>query len=221
MTSELLIAQREYLENVKTRGFWLSILLMPVIVALLSAATILLSESSTQVKYTVIDNSSWVLEAVQKNLLRHDVQAVLKSTALPAPHKELDQAVLTLLQQVRMQTNGPDSQESDTEEFVQDTIQLLYTLNHEHASIAEAPTLLEQFVAWWQEHPDQILEIVPDASFARFEYVELANPSVQHLNELVKKEQLLGYFLIPQDPMNSTEGAVYVTKNLTNRDLQM
>ncbi len=221
MTNALLIAQREYLENVKTRGFWLSILLMPVLVALLTTVSLLLSESSAPVQYTVVDNSSWVLEAVQKKLLRSDVQTVLESSILPSAKTEADQATLTLLQQVRMQTSGPDSQKSDTDLFVDDVIQLLYTLNREHASITDAPTLLEQFVAWWQEHPDQVLEIVPNASFARYKYLELANPSVQQLNELIKKEQLLGYFLIPEDPMSSTEGAVYVTKNLTNRDLQM
>jgi len=211
MVSALLIAQREYLENVKTRGFWLSILLMPIILALMSTVPILLSESTAEVKYTVIDNSAWVLEAVQKNILKQDVQSVLESSTLPNTGS-------VLLDQVRQQFHKPMSEDGD--QFVSDIVQLLYTLNREHASIAETPTLLEQFVDWWQKNPGLVLEIIPDASFSRFTYVELANTSSEHLRNLVNTDQMFGYFLIPEDPVESSEGAIYVSKNLTNRDLQ-
>ena len=206
MHSALLIAQREYLENVKTRGFWLSILLMPIIVALMSTVPILLSDSTSEVRYTVIDSSAWVLKAVQKNTLKRDIQGVLESEILPPTGRKL-------LQQVRQQFH-------DSDQFVNDAVELIYALNREHASIANTPTLLEQFVDWWQTNPHLVLEILPEASFGRFTYVELADTSTDHLNNLVNTDQLLGYFLIPDDPVSSSEGAVYVSKNLTNRDLQ-
>jgi len=213
MHSALLIAQREYLENVKTRGFWLSILLMPILVALLSAVPVLLNKSATEVKYTVIDNSAWVLEAVQKQLLNHDVQGVLDNTTSPETGS-------TLLHQIRQQFSNLAPGESDREQFVKGVVELLYTLKREHASIANTPTLLEQFVDWWQKNPQLILEMVPDASFGRFTFIEVSDTSILHLKKLVSTEKLLGYFLIPEDPVTSSDGAIYVSKNLTNRDLQ-
>ncbi len=62
----LLIAAREYLENVRTRGFWLSLLLLPVVLAVLSIVPIMLADSVSTSDYAVLDHSGWVDPEVQK-----------------------------------------------------------------------------------------------------------------------------------------------------------
>jgi ABC-2 type transport system permease protein len=72
-----LIAGREYLENVRTRGFWLSLLLLPVILAVLSTAPILLSDTASESGYAVIDRSGWLNSALQRRVLRDDLDIVV------------------------------------------------------------------------------------------------------------------------------------------------
>ncbi|MCX7064088.1 MAG: hypothetical protein NT024_05875, partial [Proteobacteria bacterium] len=56
----LLVASREYLENVRTRGFWFSILMMPFVLALVSSAPVLFSDAESAARYAVLDRSGWV-----------------------------------------------------------------------------------------------------------------------------------------------------------------
>ena len=72
-----LIASREYLENVRTRGFWLSLLMLPIILALLSIAPVLLSDTASQSGYAVIDQSGWLNREVQLKVLHEDLRTLL------------------------------------------------------------------------------------------------------------------------------------------------
>ena len=72
----LLIAAREYLENVRTRGFWLSLLLLPVVLAVLSIVPIMLADSVSTSDYAVLDHSGWVDPEVQKQVLQEDLTLI-------------------------------------------------------------------------------------------------------------------------------------------------
>ena len=64
MNRAFLVAGREYLENVRTKGFWIGIMMMPLIL-LMFALVPLLVESTREVKrYAVIDKSGGLLDAV-------------------------------------------------------------------------------------------------------------------------------------------------------------
>ena len=69
----LLVATREYLENVRTRGFWVSILMMPFILIVVSIAPMLLSDAEGEARYAVIDQSGWVERAVAARIVHDDV----------------------------------------------------------------------------------------------------------------------------------------------------
>ena len=45
------VARREYLENIRTRGFWISILLLPIVILLVSFAPIALREAESAAQY--------------------------------------------------------------------------------------------------------------------------------------------------------------------------
>ena len=60
----LLIALREYAENVKTKGFWAGILLFPVILVAVFFFQTLLSQSTPTRHYLLIDQSGQYAEAV-------------------------------------------------------------------------------------------------------------------------------------------------------------
>ena len=66
---------------------------------------------------------------------------------------------------------------------------------------------------------DQLIELNDQISSARYRIVEVPGADAAHLNALVEDEQLLGYFIIPDDPVAKSDGAQYVTRTLTNLDL--
>ena len=57
-----LVARREYMENVRTKGFWIGVLAFPLILALSVVVPVLLSETKQARTYAVIDHSGFVLQ---------------------------------------------------------------------------------------------------------------------------------------------------------------
>ncbi len=55
-----LVAAREYLENVRTKGFWISAISMPILFLIFSIVPALLADTSSVAKFAVLDNSGWV-----------------------------------------------------------------------------------------------------------------------------------------------------------------
>src|SRR5215467_11039933 len=64
MKYSLLVAWREYSENAKTKGFWLGIFVMPVILFLSIQAPIWLEQKATPVRYYVLLDQSRLLSDV-------------------------------------------------------------------------------------------------------------------------------------------------------------
>ncbi len=76
----LLVASREYLENVRTRGFWISILMMPIILVVVSTAPMLLSDAESKARFAVLDRSGWVERKVAARIIHDDVAILVAGT---------------------------------------------------------------------------------------------------------------------------------------------
>ena len=72
MNRMFLIAQREYLENVRTKGFWIGILMMPLVLIMIALVPILVESTRSTQQYAVIDESGETLQAVDRAILRRD-----------------------------------------------------------------------------------------------------------------------------------------------------
>jgi len=61
MKYAVLVARREYVENAKTKGFWIGMFLFPTILFLMIQVPIWLQEKATPVRYfaLVINRESW------------------------------------------------------------------------------------------------------------------------------------------------------------------
>src|SRR5690606_1678918 len=74
-----LVAQREYLENIRTKTFWISIFIVPVLIAASIGIGILLNKFKEVQKYAVVDLGSSNLESkVERELRSGDALAMLK-----------------------------------------------------------------------------------------------------------------------------------------------
>ena len=88
----VLIAIREYLENIKTKGFWLGVLLFPVIFIAIFFFSNKLASSAPIRHYLLIDQSGQYAEAVESAIVREHQRRVLQEFAsyLQENRKDLD-----------------------------------------------------------------------------------------------------------------------------------
>lgn len=72
-----LVARRELLENLRTRTFWIGILLFPLILVLAVLVPALLERGSPTRVYAVVDHSGWLLEEIDQRAAQPDLEKVL------------------------------------------------------------------------------------------------------------------------------------------------
>ncbi len=75
----ILVAQREYVENLRTKTFWVGIFFFPIIISLSIVIPIWLEKTKDVRKYAVVDHSGWLLEAVEKRAAMPDLEKVFKA----------------------------------------------------------------------------------------------------------------------------------------------
>lgn len=88
----VLVAHREYMENLRTKTFWVGIFFFPIIISLSIVIPIWLEKTKDVRKYAVIDNSGWLAQAVEDAAKMPDLRRVF-DTAVDAFESE-DQAGL-------------------------------------------------------------------------------------------------------------------------------
>jgi ABC-2 type transport system permease protein len=78
MSKALLVALREYMENLKTQAFWIGIMAFPVILILAIGVPIWLEKKKDVRHYAVHDPTGWFLEAVEKRSSVPDLEEVYR-----------------------------------------------------------------------------------------------------------------------------------------------
>jgi len=77
MSKAILVALREYMENLRTKAFWIGIMAFPLILVLAIAVPILLEKEKDVREYAVIDRSGWLLDAVEERSAMPDIGTIL------------------------------------------------------------------------------------------------------------------------------------------------
>lgn len=80
MNKALLVALREYMENLKTKAFWIGIMAFPVILILSFAVPVWLEKEKDVRHYAVYDQSGWLGDAVVKRSSLVDLEKVYDYT---------------------------------------------------------------------------------------------------------------------------------------------
>ena len=73
----LLIARREFLEHVRTRGFWLSLGTVPLILLLSLAIPVASELSRPDLSFAVTDRSGWLLNKIVRDADASDLERIL------------------------------------------------------------------------------------------------------------------------------------------------
>jgi ABC-2 type transport system permease protein len=63
-----LVAQREFLDNVRTKSFWIGIFVFPAVLTLAIVVPLLLEKAKKPREFAVLDRSGWVLDSVRAQI---------------------------------------------------------------------------------------------------------------------------------------------------------
>ena len=212
-----LVARREFLENARTKAFWIGALSVPVLLVVTAAVGGFFASIRSVDTYAVLDQSGWVHDATRRHIIAEDLTEALdviarRSVSSPADASNEREA---LLAEVR---TAIDSDE-DREAFQTRAAQLIFTLATESGRIPSPSLAVEKFADWWVSDVDAVADAFGDISLADYRELVPSRLDAAHLNALIAEDRLDGYFVIPEDPVRSGEGARYVTENLTDQDM--
>ncbi len=203
----ILVAQREYLENVRTKTFWIGILAFPLIFAISIGAAYVLNKLKEVKTYAVVDYGD------------QDLARKIEFTARSADLQGLSK----LLSSESM---------SPTLQRLRDEIGAVQELG-EDEDVTESEVGKRLFRAFMElpasddERHDEETKGLKDAR--RFPHRRLDDldldglePAEQalRLDELIQRGELFAYFTIGADPLESLDGFTYVSNNVTDDDLR-
>lgn len=222
MRRVFLVAQREYVQNVRTKGFWFGILFFPVMLTAFIAVPQLLERAKSVRRYAVIDESGWLLAAVNARIAAADLRRVLEIAVEARDRPEGDSEVLPPV----LLESAPMLGDLSGEERAALADVILSGTGSTSLSPA-ASRVREQYGAdiraWWDSVPREALRrLGSDFSFSR--YVQMPAPdgpgAQAELTRRVGAGELFAYFVLEADPVTGSGASRYVSNNLTDEDLR-
>lgn len=86
----LLIAQREYAANVRTKAFWIGVLMFPIILVLVSVVPAILGKAKDARRFAIIDQSGWLAAAVEERAAFEDAKRLVNALRADGTKPELE-----------------------------------------------------------------------------------------------------------------------------------
>ena len=214
MNRMLLIAFREFLENVRTKGFWFGILMMPVVLLLVGIVPIIVENTRVAKSFAVIDETGVVMGAVKQELSIRDFRYLLTDFS-KGEEDMLPEFLAVFFPEIR----------ALDEELQDNIISFLFHEGELDTSLTRrlANQLTQHRTAviyWWMNLSDEERAIFSDSMSSNyFRLVDVSN--IDQLNEMIESEELFAYFVIGRNVVEDGSGAKYVSNNLTDRDLEI
>jgi len=201
-----LIARREWLENIRTKTFWIGMLAFPVILTLAMVVPTLLEKSKSARLYTVIDQSGWLFESVMERAAVDDLSRILMLSAAERELDKLPDEIVSAGEQIR-------SGQADARAMAADVVNGSTNVLNESAQQAIAQ--------WWSDLDATAAKAISGRlGKARYQQVELDSQSPEALNQAVLNEEIFAYMMIDEDPIGAESNSRFVSSNLTDTDLE-
>jgi ABC-2 type transport system permease protein len=217
-----LVAQREFVQNVRTKGFWFGILFFPVMLTAFIAVPQLLERAKSVRRYAVIDESGWLLGAVNARIAANDLRRVLE-VAAEAPDRRADgwEVLAPALQESSLML-------AELSEEERGALAAALLGGGDGAGLSPLATRVRErygddIRAWWDAvSREDLRRLGSDFSFARYVQVPAPDgPDAQaELTRQVSAGELFAYFVLEADPVAGVRASRYVSNNLTDEDLR-
>ncbi|MEM6703344.1 MAG: ABC transporter permease [Acidobacteriota bacterium] len=240
----LLVAQREFVENLRTKAFWIGILLFPVIITVMMVVPALLERNKSTRTYAVVDRSDWLLEAVEERAAMPDLEKVFKTAMetvrsgegveeLPESLRETAEQLIRGVDLVSDQQTEVPPDELEEKVVTGFASTIAGFAGTEGAAIREMlppeatkplEDLRESIREWWLALPAEEAEQFGSGLVkSRYQRVDVEGTSeavVDELSRRVDEGELFAVFVVGEDPVASNEGFRYLSANLTDDDLR-
>lgn len=242
MSKTLIVAQREFVENLRTKTFWIGIFALPVIFALSIFISRFMQENKDVRRYAILDHSEDQLlsKAIDERAARTDLTEIAKASAKGSAE---DQAAVRA-KLAEWFTNLPP--EHPIRDLMARLAPVLAELeaadllnpdlaSPELAAKLESPEVKRIILAWSFEAAqdpakrEALRGIAAGISLVRSRRVswqelgiDPASPAEtveKSLNEAVNSGTLYAYFVIPPDPLSAGAGT-YVSNNVSDSQLR-
>ena len=217
MRKALLVAQREVVEAMKTKGFWISILLLPIILTISIAAPVLLERGKSVRTYAVVDGSNWLADAVDRESSISDTRRLLLETSSRSVMKKDLSGLPPVLQQLAPAAGRMPPSQLDSAARVLalgDTMAAAAMPDSTRRAVIGA---VPEYRAWWDTASARTVRAAHSAP-ARARYKRV--PATGDLGKRLADGELFAYFEIGPDPVKDNEGMTYVARNLADDDLR-
>ena len=243
MNKAYLVALREYVENLRTKTFWIGILSFPVLLMIGILVPSYLQKAKDVRKFAVLDRSGWLLEATEAHAAIPDFKKMFLALqkedvdldALAAKGIVSQQMLDPLRAGLELFRNATEEQISKAAE--QAAMQLapggmIRRLLPEKA-VENLDAALKLWVDVYRElNPRDSKDLVSGLSKSRYQHVALEDLGISvdgdpesDLKKKISSGALFAYFVIGEDPIGEPgqpdkEDCKYVSNNLTDDDLQ-
>ena len=214
MSKVFLVAKREYMENVRTKGFWIGIMLVPVLYTAMFLGPAWIEKSKSAQKFAVVDQSGWLVAQVEQSILVEDLARIFLEVGEAhregAPMPGLP-AYLAEMGETFAETNPVQL----------GAMASAVALPGEGAGLpAGLQTNKEAILSWWQGLSlKEVKTLFEGTSRNEFALMHLGD-DIEKLNEMVLSEEIFAYFVVGADPITDSTGCKYISSNLTDNDLQ-
>lgn len=215
MSRLLLIAGREYLENVRTKGFWIGIMMMPFVLVLVALVPILVESTRVAKTYAVIDESDHILNPVNQLISQQDFKFFLTDFS-KGQADSLPPFLATMFPELR-------ELQDDQKDWL---IRYLFGVAKMDGNLSRRLQNLlsnhrRDIQRWWHDLSAQARANLSNSISTNYFIQSRDNGDVASLNAKIEKDNLFAYFVIGTDAVRTGDGTKYVSNNLTDQDLQL
>lgn len=227
MSKAYLVARREYVENLRTRTFWLGILFFPIILVLSIVVPKILSETKDVRYFAVLDRSGDVdlLARVERRAAAQDLGRVFSAIA-KAQRSGDAETIAKLppeLQKMAPMLGGLDDEELAT--FNDAFDRAIEMLPPEKREAFFSPEVMEAMGEWVSnlapKEADQVSSGLSRSDFQLRDDIDFGGEDPEKvLRRMVKSGDLFAYFVIGEDPISGSGGCEYFSTNYTDFDLR-
>lgn len=227
-----LVARREFTQHVRTKGFWIGLLILPVLLVVSMVVPVLLEKTKGPRRFAVIDQSGWLLAAVEERAAAGDAQRLMRRLRGNEPeHPGVEAWPPALAGLVPAVKAAPEGHlpalarllaASDGSRLAAEA--LPDGLTPETAAAFRAGRA--EYFRWWSSLPGTAAAALK-ASLSRAEYVRRDTPPGADAESVLRDELqrkgdgLFAYFVIGPDPLDPAgRGHKYVSNNFTDDSLK-
>lgn len=217
MRKPFLVAQREIKETLRTKGFWIGVLLFPFIFILMSVGPTWLERKKSVRMYVVRDSSGWLAREVEREGAVSDTRRLLlEAQKRQLQQKDVDRLPPGLLQLAPIAGKLTPSQLDSSARTLAlgDTTPLAALSAENRAGVIAAR---EAYRLWWDTASALTIRGISNgAARGKYERISATGDDVKR----VANGSLFAIIDIGKDPVRDNSGFAMISRNLADDDLK-